>query len=79
MLGWLNLVKLDLLRICYLLDFRPFQVVFEGAHQFWASILRGWAGGRYGGWGGRWQQLGKSYPEKLHSEDADTGAVHSWS
>ena len=29
-----------------------------------------------GGWGGRWQQLVKNCPEKLHSEDTDTRAVH---
>ena len=65
--------------MCYLLDFRSFQVVFEGAHQFWASILRGWVGGREAGargWGGRWQQLLKNCPKKLHSEDMDTRAVH---
>ena len=28
------------------------------------------------GWGGRWQQLVKNCPEKLHSEDMDTRAVH---
>ena len=33
-------------------------------------------GGRGGGWGGRWQQLLKNFPEKLHSEDTDTRAVH---
>ena len=51
---------------------------FEGVHQFWASVLRGWAGGRMwvGGWGGRWQQLVKNCPEKLHSKEMDTGAVH---
>ena len=27
-------------------------------------------------WGGRWQQLLKNCPEKLHSEDTDTKAVH---
>ena len=32
-------------------------------------------GGRQG-WGGRWQQLVKNCPEKLHSEDTDTRAVH---
>ena len=32
--------------ICYLLDFRPFQIVFfEGVHQFWASVAKG-EGGR---------------------------------
>ena len=29
-----------------------------------------------GGWGGRWQQLVKNCPGKLHSEDTDTRAVH---
>ena len=29
-----------------------------------------------GGWGGRWQQLVKNCPEKLHSKDMDTRAVH---
>ena len=39
--------------MCYLLDFRSFQVIFEGAHQFWASILRGgWVGGKQGRGGG---------------------------
>ena len=88
-LGWLYLVKLYLLiywiwysvvqlRICYLFDFRPFQVIFWR----YAPILGqrswggGWAGGVGGGWGGRWQQLGKNCPEKLHSEDTDTRAVH---
>ena len=33
-------------------------------------------GGRGGGLGGRWQQLFKNCPEKLHSEDTDTRAVH---
>ena len=27
-----------------------FRSFFEGAHQFWDSILRGWVGGRQG-WG----------------------------
>ena len=50
----------------------------EGAHQFWASVLRGWVGGRQG-WGGV-EGGGISCltncPEKLHSEDMDTRAVH---
>ena len=50
-----------LLNICYLLDFRPFR-----AHQFWASVAKGWAGGRprVGGWGERRQQhVMKKCPE----------------
>ena len=31
---------------------------------------------RAGGWGGKRQQLVKNCPEKLHSEDTDTRAVH---
>ena len=34
-----------MVRICYLLDFGPFQVIFEGARQFWASVAKG-VGGR---------------------------------
>ena len=33
-------------------------------------------GGGKQGWGGRWQQLLKNSPEKFHSEDTDTRAVH---
>ena len=29
-------------RICFLLDFGPFQVFFVSAHQFWPSVVRGW-------------------------------------
>ena len=35
----------------------------------------GWAGGEGEGWGGRWHQLVKNCPEKLHSEDKDTRAA----
>ena len=43
-----------------------------------ASVAEGggWAGGRGWGWGGRWQEQVKNCPEKLHSEDMDTRAVH---
>ena len=52
MLGRLSLVKLDTTvywfsySVGYLLDLRPFQIVFfEGAHQFWASVAK-----EVGGW-----------------------------
>ena len=32
-----------------------FRLFFEGAHQFWASVLRGWAGGRQGR--GVWREV----------------------
>ena len=33
-------------------------------------------GSRGGGWGGKWQQIVKNCPEKHHSKDTDTRAIH---
>ena len=62
-----RIVLIDILNlIFYSLEFVTclilghFRSFFEGAHQFWASVLRGWVGGweaGVGGWGGSWQQL----------------------
>jgi len=56
-----------------------FRSYFGGVHQFWASVAKrmdGWGVGQ-DGWGGKWQQLVKICPEKLHSEDKDTRAHYS--
>ena len=63
--------------ICYSLEFVTCLILGHFRSFFWrcAPILGQRIEG-VGGWGGRWQQLLKNCPEKLHSEDTDTGAVH---
>ena len=47
-----RIVLIDMLNLIYYsLEFVTCLIsgrFFEGAHQFWASVLRGWAGGRKG-------------------------------
>ena len=57
MLALLNrIVLIDILNLIYYsLEFVTCLILgrfFEGAHQFWASVLRRWAGGRQGRGGG---------------------------
>ena len=62
--------------ICLLFDLRPFQVILKVHTMFWLSVVRVWSDRRIEqvGWG--WQKFFKDYPEKLHSKDTDTRAIH---
>ena len=54
-------------------------MIFEGANQFWHSIVRvdRWEEGH--GWK-RWElaKAPQNCPEKLHEDDTNTRAVHAW-